>query len=320
MIRFILSLSLILPAGAAAQDLVPLKSGAGWGYAAPGGKVKIRPGYDAAKPFSEGLALVMKKGRYGFIDAKGRERIKPVYQSAGPFADGLAPVKLRGRWGYIRPDGAEAHPLTLDEAGVFSGGLAPAKKDGATGLLTKEMEFIPCDYEEMQPFSEGLARVRRGGLYGFVDGRCREASPAVYDDAFPFSGGFASARLRGKYGFILRGSMAFKERDFIDIGPYSEGLAPARDRGGAGERCGYIDAEGNGKIPFGFFMCASFSEGLAPVLRELSGKWGFIDAGGKEAIKPIYESVTGFDGGVARVARDGETFYIDRAGREYVKK
>ncbi|HNT99008.1 MAG TPA: WG repeat-containing protein, partial [Elusimicrobiales bacterium] len=194
MIRSILALALILPAGAAAQDLVPLRAGAKWGYAAPGGKVKIRAGYDAAKPFSEGLALVMKRGRYGFIDAKGRERIKPVYQSAGPFSGGLAPVKLRGRWGYIRSDGSEAHPFTLDEAGVFSGSLAPARKNGVPGLLTKGMDFIPCDYEEIQPFSEGLARVRRGGLYGFVDGECREAAPAVYDAAFPFSGGFAPAR------------------------------------------------------------------------------------------------------------------------------
>jgi hypothetical protein len=186
--------------------------------------------------------------------------------------------------------------------------------------MDREMNFIPCAYEEIQPFSEGLARVRRGGLYGFVDGQCREAAPAVYDDAFPFSGGFASARLRGKYGFILRGSLAFKEKDFIDIGPYSEGLASARDRGGAGDRCGYIDAEGNERIIFRFFMCASFSEGLAPVLRELSGKWGFIDASGKEAIKPLYDSVTGFEGGVARAVRDGETFYIDASGREYRKE
>ncbi len=319
MIRIALSLVLALPAFAEAQELIPYRAGASWGYASPGGKVKLRPLYDAARPFSEGLALVMKNGRYGFIDAKGREKIKPVYQSAGPFSDGLAPVKLRGRWGYIRRDGSEAHPFTLDEAGIYAGGRAPAKKSGATGLLNPDTEFIPCDYEEIQPFSEGLARVRRGGLYGFVDEECREAAPAVYDNAFPFSGGFASARLRGKYGFILRSALAFKEKDFIDIGPYSEGLAPAKERGGAGERCGYIDPEGGEKIPFSFFMCASFSEGLAPVLRELSGKWGFIDAGGKEAIKPLYDSVTGFSGGIANVSRDGVSFYIDKTGREYLK-
>lgn len=318
--KTIFLISLMLPAAAAAQELIPYRAGATWGYAAPGGKLKIRARYDTARPFSEGLALVMKKGRYGFIDGRGREKIKAVYQSAGPFAEGLAPVKSRGRWGYIGTDGRKAHPFTLDQAGIFSGGRAPVTKDGNTGLMTKEMKFIPCSYEEIQPFSEGLARVRRGGLYGFVDGRCREATPAVYDEAFPFSGGFASARLRGKYGFILRDSMAFKAKDYIDIGPYSEGLAPAKDRGGSDESCGYIDAEGNKKIDFRFFMCASFSEGLAPVLRELSGKWGFIDAGGKEVIKPLYDSVTGFDGGVSKATREGETFYIDASGREYRKK
>ncbi|MDT8287780.1 MAG: WG repeat-containing protein, partial [Elusimicrobiales bacterium] len=223
MIHIALAFFIALPAAAGAQDLVPYRSGAKWGYAAPGGNLKIRARYDTARPFSEGLALVMKKGRYGFIDDRGREKIKAVYQSAGPFSESLAPVKSRGRWGYIRTDGSEAHYFTLDEAGFFSGGRAPVTKDGETGLMSKGMKFIPCAYEEIQPFSEGLARVRRGGLYGFVDADCREATPAVYDETFPFSGGFASARLRGKYGFILRESMAFKAKDYIGIGPYSEG-------------------------------------------------------------------------------------------------
>ena len=36
--------------------------------------------------------MVLAKGRYGFINAAGTEIIKPAYQTAGEFSEGLAPV------------------------------------------------------------------------------------------------------------------------------------------------------------------------------------------------------------------------------------
>src|SRR3989339_1691422 len=83
------------------QALIPFRAGSKWGYSDKAGKLVIPARYNAARPFSEGLALVMSGGKYGFIDAAGREVIKPAYQSAGDFGAGLAPVKLKGSWGYI---------------------------------------------------------------------------------------------------------------------------------------------------------------------------------------------------------------------------
>ena len=66
-------------------------------------------------------------------------------------------------------------------------------------------------------------------------------------------------------------------------------------------------------------MCASFDEGLAPVLKNFSGGWGYIDKTGKGVIAFKYSQAAGFRGGLARVTRDDRSFYIDQKGVEYRK-
>ena len=65
---------------------------------------------------------------------------------------------------------------------------------------------------------------------------------------------------------------------------------------------------------------AALSEGLAPVLKSLTGKWGYIDKNGKDAIPFKYGQVTGFKDGAAKVTIKDKVFYIDRTGAEYFRK
>ena len=64
-------ISLAFSVSSAAQDLIPFNTGKKWGYSGPGGAAAIPPRYDLAYPFSEDLALIWTKGRYGFIDKAG---------------------------------------------------------------------------------------------------------------------------------------------------------------------------------------------------------------------------------------------------------
>jgi hypothetical protein len=59
--------------------------------------------YNAAKhwSFSEGLAVVNKLGRWGYVDKTGRFVIPPRFQRAHNFSGGLALVMVGGRVGYI---------------------------------------------------------------------------------------------------------------------------------------------------------------------------------------------------------------------------
>ena len=89
-------------------------------------------------------------------------------------------------------------------------------------------------------------------------------------------------------------------------------------------KCGYIDKTGEFVIEPQFDDADDFSEGLAGVrvgdvrgevgwLKK--GKYGFIDKTGKFVIEPQFDDVDQFIGGVARVEKDGEWGYVNKAGK-----
>gem|GEM_PF-1989381 len=102
------------PVKSAAEPVVRLapKEQAGkWGYVRKGtgfeqDKVVIPFQYDHATPFSGGLALVKKEGKFGYIDANGKQIIPFQFDYATPFVNGRATVKKDGVLGQINQAGA----------------------------------------------------------------------------------------------------------------------------------------------------------------------------------------------------------------------
>ena len=65
-----------------------------WGYIDRQGHVAIAPQYTAASGFSEGLAAVEVNNKYGFIDRYGKMMIKPQYDFALAFTEGVAACSI----------------------------------------------------------------------------------------------------------------------------------------------------------------------------------------------------------------------------------
>ena len=111
------------------------------------------------------------------------------------------------------------------------------------------------NYESVNDFSEGLARVEVDGKYGFVDKEGNEVVRLKYDAAGDFSEGLARVEVDGKHGFI--------------------------------------DKEGNEVVSPKFDYVGDFIEGLARV--EADGKFSCIDKKGKDVISPKYEVIRIFN-------------------------
>lgn len=123
------------------RDLVPVRTQAGFSYAARDGRIAIRePRFGAGQECSEDRAAVMVAGRggparWGYIDPGGKLVIEAGFLQARPFSEGLAAVKDGvGRAGYLKRDGQWAIP--------------------------------PAYFEEAEDFREGRARVRINGFHG----------------------------------------------------------------------------------------------------------------------------------------------------------
>ena len=92
------------------------------GYIDKNGAVVIKPQFDKALRFSEGLAPVYVGEQAGFIDTAGRFVIQPVFDFALPFTEGLAVASREGLFCFLDTAGREVAGARLtgfEEPGEF---------------------------------------------------------------------------------------------------------------------------------------------------------------------------------------------------------
>ncbi len=134
-------------------DYIPIQSPDGlWGYKYYN-SIVIKPKYQQAGPFKEGLAPVMLGGKYGYIDKDGTCAIPYKFESASVFNEGLARVSLNGRYGYIDRAGQQAIPYKFTAAGDFIDGLAEVVFADKDGFIDKTGEWFDTRAEVLQSFS-----------------------------------------------------------------------------------------------------------------------------------------------------------------------
>ena len=110
--------------------------------------------------FYEGLAMVRKNDKLGFIDKKGEVVIVPQYNDAGSFSEGLAPVEINGKTIYIDKTGKQVISQGCDDTFGFFEGLAVVKIDGKVGYMDKTGRIvIHPQFKSASRFHGGLAGV-----------------------------------------------------------------------------------------------------------------------------------------------------------------
>lgn len=252
------------------------------------GLAKAAVNYDYVGDFQDGMAIVNKGEKIGFIDKMGNEVIPCIYDfmedADCSFREGLAFVRQGDKCFFIDKEGKKPFDFKYDSANNFSEGLAVVWKDGKCGYIdSKGNEVIALsDKYAYYDFSEGLAAVGKDGKYGFIDKSGNLVIPINYDDI---------------------GEM--------DSEPYfHEGLSAVCKN----EKYGYIDKSGKEVIPFKYTYAHGFSEGLAVVKQ--NDKWGFIDKNGSIVIPCVFDEPAVFSEGYAAVSKDGKYYIIDKNGKE----
>jgi WG containing repeat len=181
---------------------------------------------------------------------------------------------------------------------------------------------VGANFEEAYPFRNGLASIKRDGLWGAINSSGDLVIPPAFGGPLIFSEGFAAfssgdTRDGDKRGVLsATGEIIVKPR-YRHVSHFSGGLACIYD----GQLYGYIDGDGNQVIPPFFEDARAFSEGVAAV--KLDGAWGYIhpDASTAIAIRFICErGMAGpFREGLARVARNGKWGHINKEAKFVVE-
>ncbi len=171
------------------------------------------------------------------------------------------------------------------------------------GIINSKAEWLlePI-YDYVANFSDGIALLRKGTSYFYVDKNGKRISDNEYTDAQSFSEGLAAVRIGDKYGYINTSGKLVIEPQFDYARSFSNGLARIYD----GKYFRYIDKEGKLLNTQNFEVAYDFSDGLACV-KEENGSYGFINTKGEYQIKPQYYYAKSFSDGLAAVS-DGNKF------------
>jgi len=197
------------------------------------------------------------------------ENAARVYWNRTLAENGLLWIEERdsGQWALIRRDGT---PLGIRQATkpvmweIHEGFAVQSKEDGTFAFLgTDGTELAGKSWEEARPFQNGLAAVRVGGKWGFIDKKSQLAVPAIWDSV----------------------------ENFQNVGTKS---APVlRAIASLDGRFGLIDKKGNWLLDPEWEKMTDFHEiekgrWIANVMQ--GNKWGCIDSSGKTVIEPIGNS------------------------------
>lgn len=203
-----------------------------------------------------------------------------------------------GKWGY-KAGFKECIPCIYEKVHDFSEGIAAVCLNGKFGCINKLGDtVIPFNYDCIRYFSEGSAPASLNGRWGFIDNSNKVIIPFEYEDAYPFHNGLASVRRNGKWGLINKTGkliVPFKYDDAITEYNFKDGYVIAKHNG----KCGVLDEKWNVVIPFMYEDAFWKAQELIQV--KFHGKWGFIDKSNKVVVPFEYEEVEHFYEGLAAV-------------------
>ena len=178
-------------------------------------------GRETIKDIINGLAVVEKDGKYGYINESGETVIPSQYDYAKSFYDDTTAVVIDGKWGFIDLSGEMVVPCQFDYDYVkdFCDGLAAVEKDGKWGFIDFSGDLvIPCQFNHVQSFQEGLAAVEKDGKWGFINSSGELVIPFQFNHAYFFFEGLAKVEKDGKCGFVDTSGDVVGSFDYQSIG------------------------------------------------------------------------------------------------------
>ena len=190
-------------------------------------KVVVKPSYNDAMDFSEGLAAVCREVvtgelKWGFINKVGVEVIPPIYDKVvQPFNNSVALVKTK-----------DGKTFTIDTKGNCIKDCPEIK-----ATPSPQDQYIPSQRDQDLDIP---TITKQGDGFVLKDKKGGLVINAIFENRPNFFNGVAKVRIGGKWGFIFRDGQQIKAT-YEDAGDFSEGLAPVKQNG----KWGYINLKGD---------------------------------------------------------------------------
>lgn len=271
--------------------------------------------------FHEGMALVSDNRGYGYINSEGKEVIPCQYKMALPFSEDLAAVKDKktDKWGYINKKGEIVIPFQYRYPRSFTEGYAFVEKEENkwSYIDTKGKNIIPWDdyFTGYNFFVNGLAQIKSGGKYGFINYNGKIVIPCIFDHASYFYGKYAVVEKDKNYGVINREGKYVINPTYSWISSIVDSYVFVKNN----NLNGVVDISGKQIIPCEYSSIIKYAGDNIFIVRTadkngLNQKFGFKHANGQDVTKYEYDEAYGFKLGLASVKKDGKWGFINKEG------
>ena len=304
--KYLLSLMFLFAFQLISAELIPFPKGDKWGFGDRFHTVVYPADFYSVSRFTEGVAKVeIQKGRYAFLYPVGTMKSELfIHHDSRLYKDGMVAIQNRKskKWGFADIRLKIVVPCVYDQVGNFSDGMVWVKQNGKTGYVDREgILIIPLLYSAGKDFKNGLFPVEKDGKWGYIDkdGKVKIAFQYKSAEAFSEKRAVVSDDLKQFFFIDDTGKPLFwKKFDFC--ASFSEGIATVGIKAGFSSLLyGAINPEGKLVIPMECGFIYPFSEGKAVCI--LNDKYGYIDKTGKTVIPFEYYFAEAFYQGYARV-------------------
>lgn len=205
--------------------------------------------------------------------------------------------------------------------------LIPYRKGDKWGFCTADKKIlIDCVYDEVEPFSEGLAVVKQFGKYGFIEPNGKMTNNGLlrpFDKLYSLNEGIARARYsvnkgKSKWGFVNKNNLNQVEFLYDYVSNFYEGLADVR----VGEKWDLIDKMGKSIDLNNLNNTKTELKKIYPEIVKTGDKYYILDKDGKQINSILYDNIDGKGCGFSNELIDVEIKdkwgFVDKNGQQII--
>lgn len=267
--------------------------------------------------FIDGIQTTERDKLFGFKREDGTVIVDPKYKFVDKFHGNYCVVfHDYGKCGMIDRNGREIVPVEYESVDYPTDGMIRVCKDGLVGFMdTAGNMVIGCHYRTASGFSEGLAAVvvdidSATMAFGYIDKSEHIVIPAEYEYAMPFQEGYAVVKKYERYGMIDKRGRQVLPCKYLELSSMFEGNFFAIDA--LSGKAAMFDKRFKRLTDFNYDNVLNYSEGYYVVKRDEGIT--FLDKKGAEHFG-FYEDASGFYEGYSMVKRDGKYGIINSRGK-----
>ncbi|HEY8658438.1 MAG TPA: WG repeat-containing protein [Hanamia sp.] len=232
--------------------------------------------YDKIFGFVEKYAVVVLNNKKGLIDKTGKEILTCIYDSVEDFSKTFLEIYLDGEKYFYNKYKREKYNFSFDAYREGYDDYFPNdwKKEEIEEFIYSydkkypwkreflEQEYCGTLFDNLGPFCEDLAWLKKGNFYGFINEDYKLVIPFIYYEVGNFNEGLA---------FVSN-----KEIEEIYRNAFDKDVHTIELEG----NYGYINKAGEEVIPCKYNLANNFIQGIAKV--EINGLEGYINKKGDE--------------------------------------